>query len=392
MGCDTCANGSKNKTPKGCKNNGHCSVDGCGKLDTYDWLSNIYYIDDENRPEYLEVKYKGTRKGFFKNTYKLDLQIGDQVVTECHTGGYDIGFVSLRGELVKLQMKKYNVEEDHNEMLNVMRKANERDVEKWESIKNKEYPTMIKARQLAVEIGLVMKVSDVEYQGDGSKAIFYYTADGRVDFRELIKVLASTFKLKIEMKQLGLRQEAGRLGGIGSCGRELCCSTWLTDFSTVSTSAARYQNLFINPQKLAGQCGRLKCCLNYELDTYLEAIEEFPNENSKVKTAKGIAVIDKMDILKKQIWLKYEAEKIPELFCVSVDKFNEMLKNEKEGNFAQSLTEVSFVEKNKPENEHDYKNVVEESNLNRFDNVNKKKRSGRNKKRNPNQNPNRNQK
>ena len=243
----------------------------------------------------IEVRFKGSRKEFFVNHENLYMEMGEMVVVESSTSGYDIGHVSLMGELVRLQLKKQNTKEE-SVLKKVYRKPTPSDIEKYESAKALEWETMHKARTLALELGLSMKISDVDYQGDKSKATFYYTAEGRVDFRELIKKMAESFRIRIEMRQIGMRQEASRLGGIGSCGRELCCSTWLTDFRSVNTSAARYQQLSLNPQKLAGQCGKLKCCLNYELDTYLEALKTFPDTDVKLLTRKGVVSCQKIDI------------------------------------------------------------------------------------------------
>ena len=249
MGCASCGTNKEGGLPTGCKNNGWCkSGTGCGSiLDVHDWLSNVYYIDGVVRHPIVEVKFKGTRKEYFRNAALYDLEIGDPVVVESSTGGWDLGYVGLTGELVKLQMKKYRIDEDSQQMKRIIRKATESDEAKYRDAKGMEQETMMQARRFAIAQNLVMKISDVEYQGDKTKATFFYTAEGRVDFRELIKQYAKEFKIKVEMRQIGLRQEAGRLGGIGSCGRELCCSTWLTDFNSVPTTAARYQNLFLNP-------------------------------------------------------------------------------------------------------------------------------------------------
>jgi cell fate regulator YaaT (PSP1 superfamily) len=252
----------------------------------------------------LEIKFKGSRKDFFINTDNLYLEPGELVTVETGSSGFDVGHVSLTGELVRMQLKKRNVKAEEVSK-KIIRKSTEADVEKWKLAKEAEFETMHKARVLAKELGLAMKLSDVDYQGDKTKATFYYTAEGRVDFRELIKRMAEKFRVRIEMRQIGMRQEASRLGGIGSCGRELCCSTWLTDFKTVSTAAARYQNLSLNTLKLAGQCGKLKCCLNYELDTYMDALKDIPNNVDKLETGKGLARLQKTDIFKKLMWYSY---------------------------------------------------------------------------------------
>ncbi|MEX0967757.1 MAG: regulatory iron-sulfur-containing complex subunit RicT [Bacteroidia bacterium] len=374
MGCSGCASG-KDDLPTGCKNNGWCSTGGCGKLDTYDWLSNITTFDDQRiNAGFVEVKFKGTRKGFFKNVKLLNIEIGDAVVVDSPSG-YDVGYVSLRGELVRLQMKKYNVDPDSPQFLTIQRIATEKDMEKYEAAKKAETRTMMESRKVAQELKLVMKISDVEYQGDFSKATFYYTADGRVDFRELIKVLARSFHVRIEMKQIGLRQEAGRLGGIGSCGRELCCSTWLTDFDSVSISAARYQNLFLNPLKLSGQCGRLKCCLNYELDTYLEALQEFPDDNTVLLTKKGKARIFKSDVLKKLIWFHYMDEDQLRTFPLTLETVKKIMEENSKKRFPEDLESLVFEEENLEEKELEFKDVVGEDSINRFDLQKSKKRS-----------------
>ena len=303
MGCKGCTVGNNGK-PKGCKSNGSCLTGGCNKLNTYDWLSKLDIYDPEAF-DIIEVSFKnGARKGFYKNDGYAKAVTGEAVVVEAATG-YDLGVVSLSGELVRMQMKKKNVTGD-KVIHSVIRMANERDLEKLNEAREMERNSMIRARAIARTLGLEMKIGDVEYQGDKRKATFYYTADGRVDFRELIRHYAKEFRVKIEMRQIGARQESARIGGVGSCGRELCCSTWLTDFKSVSTTAARYQNLAINQAKLSGQCGRLKCCLNYELDTYLEALESFPEDAEVLLTEKGKATLLKTDIFKKLMYYTYQ--------------------------------------------------------------------------------------
>lgn len=376
-GCNGCSTKKEGGLPTGCRNNGWCSSGGCGSiLDVHDWLSNVYYVDGIVHHPVVEVKFKGTRKEYFKNTANIELNIGDAVVVESQTSGYDVGYVSLTGDLVKLQMKKYKIEEDSPMMKRVARIATESDLQKYEEAKEMEMETMMHARRMASGLGLVMKISDVEYQGDKTKATFFYTAEGRVDFRELIKLYAKEFRVKIEMRQIGLRQEAGRLGGIGSCGRELCCSTWLTDFHSVPTTAARYQNLFLNPLKLSGQCGRLKCCLNYELDTYMEALEEFPEENTILKTEKGVARVEKMDILKKIVWFRYDDIHNPKFYPLEIEKVNEILMLNKNGTLPADLDEFQ-AEQEMPVKEVEFKDVVGEDSLDRFEN--KKKKQGGNK-------------
>ncbi len=306
MACAGCIVNTKEGTPVGCRNNGACRTGGCNKLNTFDWLA-IREIEDIEEFSVVEVSFKnGARKGFYQKLPHMRLNTGDMVAVEAQVG-YDIGRITLSGELVRLQMRKRKVPE--NAVLpKVLRRANKRDLEKLAHARELEPHTMVRARAIARTLGLEMKIGDVEYQGDCRKATFYYTADGRVDFRELIRHYAKEFRVKIEMRQIGARQESARIGGIGSCGRELCCSTWLTNFQSVSTAAARYQNLAINQAKLSGMCGRLKCCLNYELDTYMEALEAFPSKAEKLQTENGTAVLVKTDIFQGLMYYAYEKE------------------------------------------------------------------------------------
>jgi cell fate regulator YaaT (PSP1 superfamily) len=274
-------------------------------MNVFDWLSNMD-LPQLNTFDIVEIRFKGGHKDFFRNIDDLALTTGDPVVVDV-PNGHHIGYVSLQGELVRLQMQKKKVA-NNDDIKKIYRIANEKDLEAFEKVKNREMPTLYRTRQIIEQLGLSMKLSDVEYQADNNKATFFYSADSRVDFRELIKILAGEFKIRVEMRQISLRQEAGRLGGIGSCGRELCCSTWLTDFKSVSTSAARYQNLSLNPSKLSGQCGRLKCCLNYELDTYMNALEDIPDIETPLQTKTGYAQLQKTDIFRKLMWFSYEKE------------------------------------------------------------------------------------
>jgi len=271
-------------------------------MNSFDWLSHMG-LPEVDRFDIVEVKFKGGRKDYFRNVDFLSLTTGDPVVVDV-PNGHHIGYVSLQGELVRLQMQKRKIKNDDN-ILRIYRVANQKDLDKWQEAKNRELPTLYRGKQIIDEVGLKMKLSDVEFQSDGSKATFYYSAEDRVDFRELIKSLASEFKVRIEMRQISLRQEAGRLGGIGVCGRELCCSTWIHDFKSVTTSAARYQNLSLNPSKLSGQCGRLKCCLNYELDSYMSALKDIPTVDKPLLTAAGPAKLQKTDIFRKLMWFSY---------------------------------------------------------------------------------------
>lgn len=375
MGCGSCAT-TKEGQPKGCKNNGTCGTDSCNKLTVFDWLSNMSLPNGEKPFNWVEVRYKNGRKHYYENTENIPLVIGDIVATQAQAG-HDIGMVTLTGELVRIQMQRKNF--DQGEALKIYRKASQKDIDIWVKSRDKEEPMKVKARQFAIDLKLEMKISDIEYQGDGSKATFYYTAEDRVDFRELIKVFAKEFKTRIEMKQVGFRQEAARLGGIGSCGRELCCSTWLTDFRSVSTSAARYQQLSLNPLKLAGQCGKLKCCLNYELDTYLEELEKFPKSEIKLKTDKGIAICQKTDIFKGLMWYAYDGEWM-NWHKLTPQQANEIIALNKQGKTAVSLEEYAI--NTSEEIKAEFENVVGQDSLTRFDKPKRNKKRNNNKKRN----------
>ena len=368
MGCSSGGcNTEKNGIPAGCNNNGSCGTsDGCNKLSVFDWLGNMNLPEGQNRFDIVEIRFKNSRKEFFRNTNSLNINVGDVIAVESNSG-HDIGTVSLTGELVKLQLKKHNVNFDSEEIKKIYRKAKQTDIEKWREAQSLEINTMYRARTIALTLGLQMKLSDVEYQGDKSKAIFYYTADARVDFRELIKLLADEFKVRIEMKQIGARQEASRLGGIGSCGRELCCSSWLTDFRTVSTSAARYQQLSLNPLKLAGQCGKLKCCLNYELDSYLDALKEFPEmEGKKLQTKKGEAFLQKTDIFKRTMWFSYRSD--PGVFIpLDLKTVHSILELNAKGEMPEALTPAVKVIDKIIHTEPNFENVVGQDSLTRFD-------------------------
>jgi len=371
MGCSNC--GSSNSVPNGCKSNGSCGTGGCGKLPVFDWLANIELPNGQSTYDIVEVRFKNSRKTFFRNIKNIPLVVGDVVVVDA-SPGYDIGVVSIVGELARIQVRKKTSNFKAHEARSIKHKATKEDIEKWQLARNKEAETMLKARQIASDVDLKMKISDVEYQADGTKAVFYYTADERVDFRQLIRDLANFFKVKIEMKQIGVRQEAARLGGIGSCGRELCCSTWLTDFRSVSTASARYQQLSLNPEKLAGQCGKLKCCLNFELDTYLDALKAFPRTDIKLNTGKGKAFHVKTDVFKKQMWYLYEngSEGAGSGFIpIKPDRVREIIAMNKEDKKPHDLKDfMEVVEVAKP----DYTNVVGQDSLNRFEHVFKRKK------------------
>jgi len=378
MGCGSCSTGG-GCAPSGCKSNGSCLTGGCQKLEVYDWLSNLDMPSNYTPFQVIEVKFKGARKEFFLNNDNIYLEIGELVAVEGPTGGYDIGHVSLTGELVRMQMKRRKTALDQVTR-KVYRKATEADVDKWKIAKDLEWETMHKARTLALDLRLSMKISDVDYQGDKTKATFFYTAEGRVDFRELIKKMAETFRIRIEMRQIGMRQEAGRLGGIGSCGRELCCSTWLTNFKTVSTAAARYQNLSLNTLKLAGQCGKLKCCLNYELDTYLDALKDIPDRIDSLQTEVGVARHQKTDIFKKIMWFSYP--NVEDWIPLKVDRVKEIMAMNKKGLKPNNLKEEAFeLASAKPvEKVLDYENVVGQDSLTRLDDRSRNKNQRNNNK------------
>ena len=389
MGCTSCSSGADGQ-PKGCKNNGTCGSDGCNKLTVFDWLANMSLPGDQKPFIGVEVRFKNGRKHFYKNTENLSLSIGDIVATET-TSGHDIGIVTLTGELVKVQMKKKSRNETAEDLPKIYRKATQKDIDIWQTVRAKEAEIQKRSREIAIHLGLKMKISDIEYQGDGSKTTFYYTAEERVDFRQLIRDFASAFSTRVEMKQVGFRQEAARLGGIGSCGRELCCSTWLTDFRSVKTSAARYQQLSLNPQKLAGQCGKLKCCLNYELDTYLDAIKDIPKSDVKLITEKGVAICQKTDIFKRFLWYGYEKQGV-NWHKISVDKANEIIALNKKGVKVLSLEE--YVVEEQISETKIFENVVGQDSLTRFDkpkSKNNRKRNNRTRNKNKARNKNHHQ-
>ncbi len=378
MSCNSCSTDT-NGIPKGCKSNGSCGTGSCDKLTVFDWLSNMTLPSGQSKFDIVEVRFKNGRKHFYKNGKDIAINVGDVIAVET-SPGHDIGAVSLTGELVKIQMRKKHIGFDSEEVKQIYRKASQRDIDIWQAARNKEQEVQRNARLIITRLGLQMKLSDVEFQGDGNKATFYYTADDRVDFRELIKELATTFKIRIEMKQVGLRQEAARLGGIGSCGRELCCSTWLTDFRSVSTASARYQQLSLNPQKLAGQCGKLKCCLNYELDSYMDALKDFPKPDTWLQTEKGVGIFQKMDIFKGLVWYAYKDNPM-QWHQLSTERVNEIIALNKDKKKAQSLEDYSFELNTPKEDEKVFTNVVGQDSLTRFDKAKKKPRNNRNNKR-----------
>lgn len=340
MGC-SCGT-KKDGQVSGCNNNGACGTGGCNKMNVFDWLSNMD-MPVEDRFDVAEVRFKNGRKDFYRNTERFRLTTGDAVIVESQTG-HHLGHISMQGELVRLQMQKKKVAND-NEIKKIYRLANTRDREKFEEARKRELPTLYRTREIIRQMNLGMKLSDIEYQADNTKATFYYSAEDRVDFRELIRVLAGEFKIRVEMRQINMRQEAGRLGGIGVCGRELCCSTWLSDFKNVATSAARYQNLSLNPSKLSGQCGRLKCCLNYELETYMEALRDIPEVERPLQTERGDATLQKTDIFRKIMWFGFRDDN--NWHPVSIERVNQILELNKAGKKPASL-EVDVEEVREP--------------------------------------------
>ena len=378
-GCKTSGDSSHScgtKTANGCS-----SVDTCGnsyKLSVFDWLSDVSASGTKSS-EFVEVRFKNDRKLFYKNINNLPLHIGSIIAVES-SPGHDIGVVSLVGELVKIQMKKKNTPPDS--MLKVYRLANQKDIETWQDLRKKENNIKIDARKIAYGLNLEMKITDVEYQGDGSKITFYYTADSRVDFRQLIKEYAGAFRTKIDMKQIGFRQESAKVGGIGSCGRELCCSTWLTDFRSVNTNAARYQQLSINPQKLAGQCGKLKCCLNYELDSYMDVLKDFPSSNTVLNTEKGKAFCIKIDVFKKKMWFAY-VENSMAWYDLDIYEVKKLIVINKKGEKAPALEDLKVVE-----NKLVTSDLIQENSVDRFEKKNRRPKSNKDRSRERNPRPN----
>jgi len=368
MGCGSC--GIK---PNGCKSNGSCNTGSCNRLNTYDWLYNLPVADIESSCKVIEVSFNnGSRKDFFRNITLQQFEKGDLISVE-GVSGFDVGEVSLTGEIVRLQMKKRNAKEDNPEMKKVLRRASDRDIEIWKQNKAREPQAIIRSRAIAKQLKLEMKISEVEMQADGRKATFFYIADGRVDFRELIKVYAGEFKLKVEMRQIGARQESAKVGGIGSCGRELCCATWLTDFKSVNTAAARYQNLSINQSKLSGQCGRLKCCLNYELDTYLDALQHFPDNCDSIKVAKGTANLVKRDIFKNLMW--YMLPDSSKQYPLTIERVKKIKSLNEQGVIPEELEAVELTSsKPKEEVEPEFVDVVGHISLSSLEKADKKRK------------------
>ncbi len=384
MSCTSCSTKTdENGIPLGCGNKGTCATGSCNKLTVFDWLSNMTLPSGDTPYNIVEINFKNGRKDFFKNTESLTLHMGDVVAVE-GSPGHDIGIVTLTGELVKVQMKKKKVDPNSEDIKKIYRKATQKDLDIWQASRKKEEAIQVKARELAISLKLEMKISDVELQGDGTKATFYYTANDRVDFRQLIKDYAKEFGLRIEMKQVGFRQEASRLGGIGSCGRELCCSTWLTDFRSVNTSAARYQQLSLNPQKLAGQCGKLKCCLNYELDTYLDALKEMPSIETVLHTEKGQAVCQKIDIFKGLLWFSYKYD-FSNWLILSQKSVNEILQLNAKKQKVNGLED--YIIEPKETKTIEYNNAMGQESISRFDSPKKPKNNRNRRHKNQNNKP-----
>jgi len=370
MGCSGCSTRRVDGKPAGCNSNGGCSSGGCNRLNTFNWLSDIPLSFGDSTDLYEITFNSGSRKDFYRSVASYSYEKNDFIVVETKTG-YDIGQVSLRGELVKLQMKKKRFKGEKSELKRILRTASEEDMSRWVDAKSNEQETMVKSRVIARDLGLDMKVGQVEYQADGRKATFYYIADGRVDFRQLIKEYARQFKVKIEMRQIGARQEAGKIGGIGSCGRELCCSTWLTNFKSVSTTAARYQNLAINQSKLSGQCGRLKCCLNYELDSYMDALKDFPKQADRLHTEVGEARLVKTDIFKGIMWYQYRDQ--TKHNPLTIKRVNEILEMNKAKKKPETLIDEATFKPVKEVSFEDGSGVLTLENLEKTTKRNKRK-------------------
>src|SRR5689334_18600566 len=367
MGCGSC--GIK---PNGCKSNGGCNTGSCNRLNTYDWLYNMPVADIDSSCKVIEVSFNnGSRKDFFRNVTLQQFEKGDMVSVE-GVSGFDVGEVSLTGEIVRLQMKKRNVKEENPEMKKLLRRASDRDIEIWKQNKAREPQAIIRSRAIAKQLKLDMKISEVEMQADGRKATFFYIADGRVDFRELIKVYAGEFKLKVEMRQIGARQESAKVGGIGSCGRELCCATWLTDFKSVNTAAARYQNLSINQTKLSGQCGRLKCCLNYELDTYLDALQGFPDNCDTIQVTKGAANLIKKDIFRNLMW--YMLPDSSKQYPLTIERVRKIKSLNSQGVIPDELEAVEVTSSKPKEVEPEFVDVVGHITLKSLEKADKKRK------------------
>ncbi|MBN8855949.1 MAG: hypothetical protein BGO55_15540 [Sphingobacteriales bacterium 50-39] len=373
MGCSNCgtANGGK---PSGCKSNGGCSTGGCNRLNVYDWLANLPFSDPDSSCRIVEVSFnKGSRKDFYRNTTTHLFEKGEMVSVE-GVSGFDVGQVTMTGEMVRLQMKKKDVDERNPEIKKVLRRASDKDLEIMQQNKSRERDALTRSRAIARQLKLEMKMSEVEIQADGRKATFFYIADDRVDFRELIKLYAGEFRLKVEMRQIGARQEAAKVGGIGSCGRELCCSTWLGDFRSVNTTAARYQNLSINQSKLSGQCGRLKCCLNYELDTYLDALQNFPDNAETLQVAKGTAILIKKDIFKNLMW--YVLPDSNKQYPLTIERVRKIRQQNLQNVVPDNLEPVEVSTGKPKEDESGFVDLVGQISLKTLEKADRKKKHG----------------
>ena len=369
MSCGSCGNGS---TPGGCQSKGSCASGSCNRMNVHDWLANLPYSDPESSCRIVEISFNnGSRKDFYRNTSLQYYEKGEMVSVE-GVNGYDVGSVNLTGELVRLQLKKNNIDEKSPDIRKILRRSTETDLLKMKETKAREAQVLIRSRAMARQLKLDLKMAEVEIQVDGKKATFFYIADDRVDFRELIKLYAGEFKVKVEMRQIGARQEAGKVGGIGSCGRELCCATWLTDFKSVNTNAARYQNLSINQTKLSGQCGRLKCCLNYELDTYLDALQFFPIDADMLETAKGRAFLIKKDIFKNLMW--YTMADSTKHYPLTIEMVKKIKAQNKEG-IKPEVLETAEITTSKPkEVEPEYADIVGQISLKSLEKTTRKRR------------------
>lgn len=371
MGCGSCGT-SKDGAPSGCQSHGNCSSGGCNRMNVHDWLANLPFSDPESNCRIVEVSFNnGSRKDYFKNTTVHYYQKGDMIAVE-GVGGFDVGMVNLTGELVRLQLKKNNIDEKSPDLKKILRRASEQDIAKMMESKAREAQMLIRSRAIARQLKLELKMAEVEIQADGRKATYFYIADDRVDFRELIKLYAGEFKVKVEMRQIGARQEAGKVGGIGSCGRELCCSTWLTDFKSVNTNAARYQNLSINQTKLSGQCGRLKCCLNYELDTYMDALQFFPNDADTLEVAKGRAFLVKKDIFKNLMW--YTLPDSNKQYPLTLDTVKKIKAQNKQGIRPEELETAEVITGKPKEVEPEYADLVGQISLKSLEKTTRKRR------------------
>lgn len=369
MGCSSCGTGGK---VSGCKSNGGCSTGGCNRMNVHDWLSNLPFSDPNGSCKIVEITFNnGSRKDFYRNTTVHIFEKGDLVAVE-GVSGFDVGTINLTGEIVRLQMKKRNADETDPDIKKVLRRATDKDIEIWQQNKDREKEGLLKARVIARSLNLEMKLTELEIQADGRKATFFYIADDRVDFRELIKIYAKEFRVKVEMRQIGARQEAAKVGGIGSCGRELCCSTWLTDFKSVNTTAARYQNLSINQSKLSGQCGRLKCCLNYELDIYLDALQHFPDNADTLQVGKGTAILIKKDIFKNLMW--YTLPDSNKQYPLTIERVRKIQQMNQQGHAPDELEYVDVTTQKPKEIEPEFVDVVGQISLRSLERAEKKKR------------------